>query len=561
MTETTPRVTLEELWGPKEQWTLPWHLHRRATESPTRPFLQVVGEERVTFADSAQRAAVMAARLRALGVSAGDTVVLMAPTSMDMIHLWFGANLLSAAEVPINTAYRGRSLSHAINLSEARVMVSVRDYLPRILEVADDLRHLDTVVCLDGAPSTPPADVPAHLSVRGLQDVPAGDDLDDVGSPSYRDTASIIYTSGTTGPAKGVVIPHAQMHTFAQVVLDALAIREDDEFYCFHSMVHSTKFTAINSALIRGSRVTVDTAFDPTTWIARVREVGATVSVAHGPMIEMILNQPEQEDDRDNPLRIVLGGGVPVQLGREFEERFGLRVLEGYGMTEAYMVLRQPLDAPTPPGSCGQPVDELFEVALVDPDTDEPVAENEVGEITLRPRERWIMMQGYRGMPDKTVEAWHNLWFHTGDLARMDAERFVYFVERAADRIRRRAENVSSFEIEEAARQHPRVLEVAAVGVPSEFELDDDIKLCVVPAGDEPFPHAQLIEHLVPRLPHYMVPRYLELVDELPRSITNKVQKKLLRDRGATPDEVWDREAAGVSVREITERGASPGAG
>ncbi|MDP6873697.1 MAG: AMP-binding protein, partial [Alphaproteobacteria bacterium] len=169
-----------------------------------------------------------------------------------------------------------------------------------------------------------------------------------------------------------------------------------------------------------------------------------------------------------------------------------------------------------------------------------------------RHKEPWTLMQGYMGMPEKTTEAWRNLWFHSGDMGYRDAEGWVYFVDRFKDRIRRRAENISSYDIEMVAATHPAILECAAVGVASEFESDDDIKLCLVPADDATLAPEDLIEFLVERLPHYMVPRYLDYLESLPRTPTNKVRKAEMREVGVTSS-TWDRQAAGVSVREIAE--------
>ena len=161
-------------------------------------------------------------------------------------------------------------------------------------------------------------------------------------------------------------------------------------------------------------------------------------------------------------------------------------------------------------------------------------------------------MQGYMGMPEKTMEAWRNLWFHSGDIGYRDAEGYVYFVDRVKDRIRRRAENISSYDIETVATTHPAIAEAAAVGVASEFVSDDDIKLCAVLAPGATLEPEALIEFLVAGLPYYMVPRYIEFLDALPRTPTNKIKKAEMRAAGITPT-TWDRQAAGVSVRAIAE--------
>ena len=219
----------------------------------------------------------------------------------------------------------------------------------------------------------------------------------------------------------------------------------------------------------------------------------------------------------------------------------------------------RPYQEPLRPGSCGRPRDDLLEVRIVDPQTDEVLPAGQVGEITVRPREPWVVMQGYLGMPGQTVAAWRNFRFHSGDFGYLTPDGYLYFAERSGDRIRRRAENVSAYDIESAASAHPWVQDCAAVGVASSFESDDDIKLCVVPVpgpgpGETGLDEADLIRHLARALPHYMVPRYVEVLPELPRSATNKIQRQVLRASGAGPG-VWDRVAAGISVRAISTEG------
>jgi crotonobetaine/carnitine-CoA ligase len=357
---------------------------------------------------------------------------------------------------------------------------------------------------------------------------------------------------------------HAQTYAIAQEIVDGLRITDRDVFYCFHPMFHMTRFGSVYTALVAGCPVVLDRRFDPAAFLDRARRYGATATIGHGPMLEAIYRQPERPDDADNPLRTILTAPLPAKIAGDFERRFGVRAIDTWGMTEVTCVTMRPYHEPLRPGCCGRPRDDLLEVAIVDPETDEVLPAGQVGEITVRPREPWVVMQGYLGRPDLTLAAWRNFRFHSGDFGYLTPDGYLYFAERSGDRIRRRAENVSAYDIESAASAHPRVQDCAAVGVASSFESDDDIKLCVVPVpgpvlDEGGLDEADLIRHLARELPHYMVPRYIEMLPELPRTPTGKIQRQALRASGAGPG-VWDRVVAGVSVRALSSQpGASEG--
>ncbi len=558
-------------WVTQEDRVLPRLLRRRAGERPGAPFLRIEDGPAETFSQVLAAAERIAGQLAGLGVAPGDLVPLLAETSAASVHAWLGVNLAGAADVPLNTGYRGASLAHGIGLGRARLMIADPSFLPRIAEVAADLPALQTVVLLgdDAAPGLPgsssetvvlPGDdaAPELQMPAGLRVVPlataAAMPVPEEDAVTCRDTASVLFTSGTTGPAKGVIMTHAQTYAIAQEIVDGLRITDRDVFYCFHPMFHMTRFGSVYTALLAGCPVVLDRRFDPAAFLDRARRYGATATIGHGPMLEAIYRQPERPDDAGNPLRTILTAPLPAKIAADFERRFGVRAIDTWGMTEVTCVTMRPYQEPLRPGSCGRPRDDLLEVRIVDPQTDEVLPAGQVGEITVRPREPWVVMQGYLGRPDLTVAAWRNFRFHSGDFGYLTPDGYLYFAERSGDRIRRRAENVSAYNIESAASAHPQVQDCAAVGVASSFESDDDIKLCVVPVPGSALDEAGLIRHLARALPHYMVPRYIEVLPALPRSATNKIQRQVLRASGAGPG-VWDRTAAGVSVRAISSEG------
>ncbi|WP_054692321.1 AMP-binding protein [Desulfosarcina cetonica] len=257
----------------------------------------------------------------------------------------------------------------------------------------------------------------------------------------------------------------------------------------------------------------------------------------------ILAKQPRRDDDLDNPAVIALGAGCPAEVMGEVEARFGITCLEGFGMTEIGIPIHVQADNRRN-GSCGKPMD-IYEIKLVD-DEDREVPVGDIGEIVFRPKEPLVMMLGYYNMPDKTLEACRNLWFHSGDLAKKDTDGYFYFVDRKKDALRRRGENISSFEVERAINTHPKVLESAAVAVKSEL-AEDEVKICVVLQPGEQMDPAELIRYANDRMPYFAVPRYVEFMDHLPKTPTERVQKFRLKEAGLTAT-TWDRERAGISI-------------
>jgi crotonobetaine/carnitine-CoA ligase len=289
----------------------------------------------------------------------------------------------------------------------------------------------------------------------------------------------------------------------------------------------------------------VEERFSATSFWARAREVDATIVHGIFGMVPILLGQPPNKHDRDHRVRTFYIG--PSKLTETFRERFGAHIVEVYGATETGIITRTPYGE-FRAGSCGRPNTESFDVRIVD-DHDRPVPVGEVGEIVVRPKVPWAMMTGYYRKPQATVEAFRNLWFHTGDFGRFDEDGFVYFVDRKKDAIRRRGENISSFEVEAAVNAHPAVLESAAIAVPSPL-AEDDVKVCVVLQPGSKLDPAELVRFLDERLPYFMVPRYVEFLPELPKTPNQKVRKVELRragDRGIT-EASWDREKHGIKL-------------
>jgi crotonobetaine/carnitine-CoA ligase len=354
----------------------------------------------------------------------------------------------------------------------------------------------------------------------------------------------VLFTSGTTGPSKGCVLSHRYAVRQAQLMIEHFGLRPDDVLYSPFPLFHlDASVLTVMPALVLGTTAAIGARFSASDFWAEVRRFGATVFDFMGATLTMLHKRPPAPDDTDHPVRLAWGVPVP-EFAPEFEERFGLRLVEAYGSTDAGVPIYQPLDEPRRPGSCGRAIPQ-YDIAVVD-DEDREVAAGKVGELVVRPNEPSLLSDGYYGQPEATLASRRNLWFHTGDLVRRDAEGYVYFVGRTTDSIRRRGENISAFEVEEVVKLHPLVLDAAAYGVPSELS-EDDVMVAVVVRPGEVLAPADLVAFCAERMARHMLPRYVDVVAELPRTPTEKVEKAALRSRGITPS-AWDRERATSSV-------------
>jgi carnitine-CoA ligase len=534
----------------KDGWTISSVLSRQAAERPNAPALQWQTEEPFSYKGLCEHCLRLAGGLRGLGVQPSNRVLIMLPNSMEIVLAWLSINLLGAVEVPINIHYKESWLVHEVNDCEAHLAIVHEQYLERFIQVVDQLEHLTDFVVVGGDEGTAHQEMDKKWSMHAWGELENAGAIDKPVETHYYDTAAIMYTSGTTGPSKGVVVPYGVGGVFAQGVVDTAELTSDDVNYVVHPLFHANaQFMQILPALLVGARISLWPGFSASRWLDQVRATGATITNTLGVMCNFIHSQPVREDDADNPLRAIMTLPAPSDIAEDFERRFGVKCLEGYGMTEIGVVTYRRLEEPLRLGSAGRAL-EWFDVRVVDPETDEPLPPGEVGEIVVRPKATGIMMKEYNNVPAKTVEAWRNLWFHTGDAGEMDEEGYLYFRDRVKDVIRRRGENISSFSIESVANTHPAVDESAAIAVPAEHGVgaEDEVKLCVVLKHGEDLDPAELHAYCAQRMPYFAVPRYIEYVAEIPKTANEKVRKNVLREQGITPN-TWDREAAGIQVR------------
>jgi len=478
-----------------------------------------------------------------LGIAKGDKVSIMLPNRPEFIYLWFGLAKCGAVEVPVNTSYKGEFLRHIVDQSDSKILVISQEFLDRLKLIEDALKKVEKVVVLGGLQKqeAPGFKIPMMSFEEFFNN--SEDPVDVKVLPS--DPISIIYTSGTTGLSKGALGPHKFWIVCAEKMLDYRDGGKDDIFYTFLPLYHfNAQVLTTITTLVAEAKMVLAERFSASRFWDEIRSCGATQFNYLGGVIPILAKQPARPDDGDNPARIALGAGCPPAVMEEVETRFGIKCLEGFGMTEIGIPVHVRVNDRRS-GSCGKPMD-MYEVKLFD-DKDNEVPVGEIGEIVFRPREPFVMMLEYYNMPEKTLEAFRNLWFHTGDLAKKDEDGYFYFVDRKKDALRRRGENISSFEVERAVNSHPSVLESAAVAVPSEVG-EDEVKICVILKPGATLLPEELIEYCSDRMPYFAVPRFVELMENLPKTPTERVEKYKLKQAGVTPN-TWDREKAGYKLK------------
>jgi crotonobetaine/carnitine-CoA ligase len=530
-----PHIPLED----PGDWTLANALRLQATRRPDAVYLDAPDESATwTFAEVLASAEAVASTLLDSGLVSGDRVLILAGNSSQLMFSWFGAMVGSLVEVPVNTAYEYDFLAHQVRVSQPRAAIIDDIYAQRFVDVAADCTGIGQFWVidngeLDGALKT--------LRSNGWLAEPFDDLLTrrEVEMPTVngRDLGAIFFTSGTTGPSKGVAMSHAQFYFDACENVSLTRLTPDDAYMVTTPLFHgNAQWLAAYPALVAGARFVLRRKFSASRWVDQVRHSGVTVTNFLGVMMDFVWKQPPRDDDADNPLRCIFAAPTASSILDGFRKRFGVEAfVEVFGLTETSMPILSPYGEDRPPGAAGLLVSDWFDIQLVDPETDKEVATGEVGEMLVRTKFPWTMSMGYYGMPEKTVEAWRNLWFHSGDALRQDEQGWYYFVDRYKDALRRRGENISSYEIEQALLAHPDILECAVIAAPAAIEAgEDEVMACVVVAGS-PAPR-DLWTFCSERVPAFAVPRYIRIISELPRTPSEKVLKAELRQAGITDD-------------------------
>jgi carnitine-CoA ligase len=511
-------------------------LDRRAEQFPDRVMMSVAGTD-VTFEQMRQRSLAAANGLLDLGIGPGDCVALFTATCPEWIYFWLGAARIGAVTAAVNVASKGEFLMRALRLSQAKAIITDTERCTRVGEIADRLPPLSTVV------------IQEDLYDEALNRRLARAVVDHRGEVG--DIGSLFFTSGTTGASKAVATTWHYLFTTAATVASAWDFGPGEVLWTAMPLFHLSAAPSVLAPMLVGGTTVVAPAFHPGTVWDEVRERGAVGFAGAGAMVSMLLRQAPDPRDAQLPLRFISAAPIDAAVYRDIETRYGCRIVTMYGLTEAFPIAVKGVADDGVPGTSGRP-NPSFEVRIVDADG-EPLPEGTVGEIACRPRYPHVMSEGYVNEVATAPGEAAGLcverpprWFRTGDLGVLDSDQNLTYVDRVKDSLRRRGENISSVEVETAVMRHPAVLDAAVIGVPSELG-EDDILLVVTLRADSALNYAELLDFCSIHMPYFCVPRYVEVVNEIPKTVIGRVRKDILRARGVGPD-VWDRERHGYIV-------------
>jgi len=538
---TDPSVLFDPRIPPRERCVTRYLIDNLADEKGSEDFAVFQDGETWSYAQLRQKVRKLAGGFHDQGVGRGDHVAVWMFDSKEAILTFFAINYLGAVFVPLNTAYKGQVLSHVLNVSDAKVIVAHGQLLERLGEV--DVAQIEKAIAVGEYVLPEAINGVDFYGVESTASEPP--ELDRPIEPW--DVQSIIFTSGTTGPSKGVLSSY--LHIFTNAGPETWHfVTGEDRFLINMPIFHIGGMGVIFVMLCRGGSIAVMDGFDTEKFWPFVRESKTTAFFLLGVMTTFLLKQEPSDDDKNHDVRLAFM--VPLtETCTEFYERFGIDVYTIFNMTEiSSPIVSEP--NPTKRGTCGKKR-EGVDVRLVD-ENDCEVAPGEIGEMIVRTDRPWGMNSGYYKNPEATAEAWRNGWFHTGDCFRQDDEGYFYFVDRMKDAMRRRGENISSFEVEAEVVAYPSVREAAAYAVPSDLG-EDDVMISVAPVAGKDIDLKDLVEFLGERMPYFMVPRYIRVLDELPKTPSSKVMKHVLRSEGVTSDS-WDREMYDIKFKREKKR-------
>ncbi|MEM7332790.1 MAG: AMP-binding protein [Chloroflexota bacterium] len=490
-----------------------------------RPFVtQAETGEQLTYIEFNQTVNQIGHGLVNLGIKPNDYIGIMLPTCIPFLATSYALKKIGAIEVSINNTFRGVSLARMINLTGCHTIVTSAQFFAPLKDVLSQLDALKRLILIDDI-ERGQAQFPT-LEVLGLDEVLSTDQTDF--ACEYRDdeTAVILFTSGTTGVSKGCAIPHRSSVRAAESMIEAFDLTEDDCVYSPYPLFHvgASQYDVLPAMMV-GGRAILRQGFSLSNFWKDVSKYRATWFMALGSVQQLLYAAPPCPEEKEHTLRFFWGTPLPVEHDA-FEARFKLKLVRGggYGSTDAGSVALPVYDIP----GAGRILDR-YEVAIVD-EHDNILPIGASGELVLRPKEPAIMASEYVGMPDRTLEAWRNLWFHTGDLARLDDQGNMYWLARLSERIRVKGEMVSGYEIEEGILMHTAVQDCAVIGVPDGIG-EEQVKAYITLRDGQSITLESLQAFCETRMSRFMIPTQLEILDEMPRTPTGKPAKAKLKSR------------------------------
>jgi crotonobetaine/carnitine-CoA ligase len=547
----------DRIWISEDQHTIPQLLEARLESDPDGEYLDVCGAK-YTAAQVDEVACRMANGLAGLGVRPGDRVASLIENSAEAMLSWWGSIRGGHVAVPINTAYKGQYLRHQLHDSGSTVLIVQRSLADRAAAVVDDLPDLRHVIVVDDEDAGPDdgAELEDTKTDRlAWRDLLAADrTVPDVNVRPV-DLGTFVYTGGTTGPSKGCMLSHNYHEALARQIGICWGRTPEDVVWTPLPMFHyNALVTAVVGGLVWGGRSAIYRRFSVSNFWSEMNRTGATVTSTLGTMAYLLakdVDRPEQPrsgaPEANSSLRLMGAAPLPVEIDTILKTRFGIDTFSGaYGVTEASLISWQPPGVTNKPNAAGVVNDEYFDVRIFD-DDDNELPRGSDGEIVIRPKRPAVMFEGYWGRPDATVGTSRNWWYHTGDIGRIDDEDFLYFVDRKADYLRRRGENISSFEVESILMTQGSLADVVVHAVPSQL-TEDDLKITATLKDGAVLTEEELFRWSIDQLPYFALPRYIEFRAELPRSPVGRVLKRELREEGVTPA-TWDAEASGITYQ------------
>lgn len=535
------------VWTGGEAHTVLELLERRLDSDPDAPYLDVCGDT-ATAAEVAAVANRLANAYGELGVESGDRVATLIENSAEAMYAWWGAVRAGAVAVPVNTAYKGEYLRHQLADSGARILVVEADLAERAERIADQVASLEHVVVLGEDPV-----VISGVANHTWADLLSADAIAPDVAVRPSDLATFIYTGGTTGPSKGCMLSHNYHEALARQIGICWGRTADDVVWTPLPLFHFNAIvTAVLGPLVYGGRAAIYRRFSVSNFWSEMNRTGATITSTLGTMAYLLAHDADRPEmprsgapEANTSLRLIGAAPLPVDIDERLRSRFGVETFSGaYGVTEASLISWQPPGVRNKPNAAGIVNDEYFDVRIFD-DDDRELPRDTDGEIVIRPMRPQVMFEGYWGRPEATVATSRNWWYHTGDIGRIDEDGYLFFVDRKADYLRRRGENISSFEVERIFMGHGALADVAVHAVPSEMS-EDDLKVTATLDEGATLTEEELFRWAIEELPYFALPRYIEFRAELPRSPVGRVLKRELRDEGVTAA-TWDVEASGIT--------------